>query len=206
MAKKTKTAAPVGPPRKQKWKDERGFRYLNEKEMEQVRDAAGRIGRHRHRDKTMILVAFRHGLRVKELINLRRGDVDLDEQTIHIKRVKGSKPGTHDLARVEVTALRRVLKEAGRTGRDDFLFQSERDGDRLTTSAVFKMMRRAGGACDPPIVVSPHMLRHGCGFHLINRGEPTRRIQDHLGHRNISVTELYTELAPDRQRRKLWDD
>jgi type 1 fimbriae regulatory protein FimB/type 1 fimbriae regulatory protein FimE len=202
MAKKK---PPAPPPRKQPWKEERGFRYLTEEQVELLRAAAGRIGRHRHRDRTMILIGFRHGLRVTELVRLRRGDFDPVEQTLRIRRLKGSKSGTHDLGASELTALRRVLKEARQKGGDDFLFQSER-GEGMTRSNFFKLLARAGRKCDPPIQVHPHMLRHGCGYHLINQREPTRRIQDHLGHRNLSVTEKYTELAPDRQRKKLWDD
>jgi type 1 fimbriae regulatory protein FimB/type 1 fimbriae regulatory protein FimE len=203
-ATRTSTRQPerTGPPRKPSWE---GYKYLTEREVELLREAAGRIGRHRHRDRTMILIAFRHGLRVTELIRLRRKDINLPEQTIYVKRLKGSRSGTHDLARTEVTALKRLFKESKEPGREDFLFQNERGGG-LTRSAFFKLLSRAGRACDPPIAVHPHMLRHGCGYHLINQGEPTRRIQDHLGHRHIAVTEKYTELAPDRLRRKLWDD
>ena len=207
MPRKKKETAdkPAGPPRKRKNEDVRGVEYLREDQVDQLRRAAGRIGRHRHRDATMILIAFRHGLRVSELIRIRRDQFERGEQTLFIKRLKGSKSGTHDLSRTEVAALNRLVKEAKETGPQAFLFQNERGGS-LSRSAFFKLLARAGRACDPPISVHPHMLRHGCGFHLINEGHTTRRVQDYLGHRSIAVTEKYTELVPDRERRKIWDD
>lgn len=179
---KQKKAPPKGPPRKRKYDEVRGIKHVTEGQADQLRRAAGRIGRHRHRDATMILIAFRHGLRVTELVKMRREQFDPAEQTLYIKRLKGSKSGTHDLGRSEMSALKRLVKESKESGPHAFLFQNERGGC-LTRSAFFKILARAGRECDPVIAVHPHMLRHGCGFHLINDGVTTRRIQDHLGHR-----------------------
>jgi type 1 fimbriae regulatory protein FimB/type 1 fimbriae regulatory protein FimE len=207
---KSKPPTKAGPPRKRKYDEVRGVKHVTSDQVEQLVRAAGRIGRHRHRDATMILHAFRHGYRVSELIGLRRDQVNLAEQTVYLKRLKGSKSGTHDLSRREVTAFKKLFKDNDRPalvkkhGRQPWAFLNERGG-RLTRSAFFKLLARAGQACDPPIAVHPHMLRHGCGYHLINEGITTRRVQDHLGHRNISVTEKYTELAPGGGK-PLWDD
>jgi type 1 fimbriae regulatory protein FimE len=190
------------PPRKPKNADVRGREYLTIEEVEQLRRAAGELGRHGERDAAMILVAFRHGLRVSELVGIRWDQVDFTRKTIKVNRLKGSKNGMHDLGRTEVTALKK-LQKAG-AGRSPFVFRNERGG-KLSPSAFFKLLQRAGLNCDPPISVHPHMLRHACGFHLINEGHSTRRVQDHLGHRNIAHTERYTELAPDRGA-TLWDD
>jgi site-specific recombinase XerD len=65
-----------------------------------------------------------------------------------------------------------------------FLFETERSGP-LSPDAVRYMMRRAGEAAGLPMRVHPHMLRHGCGYHLANAGANMRQIQDYLGHRNI---------------------
>lgn len=199
-APKSSTRTP--PPRKPRNEDVRGREYLTGEEVDQLRRSAAGLGRHGHRDTTMILVAFRHGLRVSELVALRWDQVDLTKKTIYVRRKKGSKSGLQDLGRAEVNALKKLAK--GATGRQAFVFRNERGG-MLTPSAFYKILARAGAECDPPIAVHPHMLRHACGFHLINEGHSTRRVQDHLGHRNIAHTERYTELAPDRSK-PLWDD
>lgn len=190
------------PPRKPRNQDVRGREYLTSEEVDQLRRSAAALGRHGERDATMILVAFRHGLRVSELVGLRWDQVDLGRKTIFVRRLKGSKNGMHDLGRSEVAALKKLSKLDG--GKSPFVFRNERGG-KLSSSAFFKLLQRAGLNCDPPINAHPHMLRHACGFHLINEGHSTRRVQDHLGHRNIAHTERYTELAPDRGAR-LWDD
>lgn len=204
MAKTTKkpAAGRPAPPRKPRNADVRGREYLTLEEVEQLRRSAAALGRHGDRDAAMILIAFRHGLRVSELAGIRWDQVDLARKTLKVNRLKGSKGGMHDLGRQELAALKRLQRAAA--GRSPFVFRNERGG-KLSPSAFYKLLARAGLNCDPPIQVHPHMLRHACGFHLINEGHSTRRVQDHLGHRNIAHTERYTELAPDRGA-PLWDD
>jgi type 1 fimbriae regulatory protein FimB/type 1 fimbriae regulatory protein FimE len=191
-----------GPPRKPKNRDVRGREYLTADEVDRLRRAARTVGRYPDRDEGLILLGFRHGFRVSELVDVRWDQVDLERKTIYCRRLKGSKNGTHDLGRAEVTILRRLFKANG--GRSAFVFANERGG-KLSRWAVDKILRRAGSLCDPAIVVHPHMLRHAIGFHLINEGHSTRRVQDHLGHRQIQHTERYTELAPAGGRR-LFED
>ena len=78
-----------------------------------------------------------------------------------------------------------------------YVFVTERKGP-LTTSAVRKIIARAGELAGLGFPVHPHMLRHACGFKLANDGHDTRAIQHYLGHKNIQHTVRYTELAPDR--------
>jgi integrase len=150
----------------------------------------------------LILLAFRHGLRVSELVGIRWDQVDFHRMTIKINRLKGSRNGTHDLGRSELQALPKL--EKSNAGRSAFVFRNERGG-KLSASGFYKLLARAGANCDPAIAVHPPMLRHACGFHLINAGHSTRRVQDHLGHRNVAHTERYTELCPDRSAKR-WDD
>jgi type 1 fimbriae regulatory protein FimB/type 1 fimbriae regulatory protein FimE len=198
----TKQAPENAPPRKPRNKDVRGREHLTEEEVDQLRRAASKLGRHGLRDACMILMCFRHGFRVSELVALRWDQIDLARETVFVRRLKRGKNNTQDLARVELSALKKLAKGSG--GRQTFVFRNERGG-ALSRWAFDKMLRRAGAACEPPIAVHPHMLRHACGFVLINDGHSTRRVQDHLGHRNITMTERYTELVPDGGK-KLWDD
>ncbi|MEW8015083.1 MAG: tyrosine-type recombinase/integrase [Candidatus Sedimenticola endophacoides] len=188
------------PPRKPRNADVRSREYLTAAEVDKLMVAAGKLGRHGHRDRTLILVMYRHGLRVAELISLRWDQVDLDRGVVHVNRRKNGTPSTHPIRGVEIRALRRLKRDYPAT---QYVFVSERKGP-LTDSAVRKLIARAGRETDLGFPVHPHMLRHGCGFYLANKGHDTRAIQLYLGHKNIQHTVLYTELSPDRFRH-FWD-
>jgi type 1 fimbriae regulatory protein FimB/type 1 fimbriae regulatory protein FimE len=163
--------------------------------------AAGGVGRHGHRDATVILLAYRHGLRVSELVALRWDQVDLRQGLLHVARLKNGVPSTHPLRGPELRALRKLQRENGAA---PYVFTTERRGP-LTDSTVRKIVARAGEAASLGFPVHPHMLRHACGYKLANDGHDTRAIQHYLGHRNIQHTVRYTELAPGRFR-EFWRD
>jgi type 1 fimbriae regulatory protein FimB/type 1 fimbriae regulatory protein FimE len=174
--------------------DVRSREYLTKDEVEAVANAAGRVGRHRLRDQTLILMMFRHGLRVSEAVDLRWDQIDFKAGCIHINRLKNGKPATHYLEGDEMRALRRLRREQTR---NPFIFVSERGGP-LTRSTVNKMIERAGRLAEIEFPVHPHMLRHACGYYLANKGIDTRTIQDYLGHVSITHTVRYTELSPHK--------
>jgi type 1 fimbriae regulatory protein FimB/type 1 fimbriae regulatory protein FimE len=192
---------PPGPPRRRKNAEVRGREHLTPEEVERLADAAATLGRHGTRDALMIRVAFRHGLRVSELVALRRDQVDLDTGVVHVRRSKRGTPSTHPLGGKEIRDLRRLFRDYP-TG--PYAFSSERGGP-LGDSGVRKVVARAGVTAGLPFPVHPHMLRHATGFKLANDGQDTRAIQHYLGHRNIQHTVRYTHLALDRFKR-FWDD
>jgi type 1 fimbriae regulatory protein FimE len=181
-------------PKKPRNQDVRTREYLNEKEVDLLMDAARKTGRHGHRDATLILIGFRHALRVSELVSLRWDQVNLGQGLIHINRVKNGSPSSHPVRGPEIRALRRLQKDYPDT---PYVFVTERKGP-LTTSTVRKLVTRAGEKAGIDFPVHPHMLRHGCGFKLANDGHDTRSIQHYLGHKNIQHTVRYTELTADR--------
>ncbi len=183
----------VAPPLRIPNKERRSREYLTDKEVVALMDAARKTGRHGHRDATLILLAYRHALRVAELVALRWDQIDLAQGLLHVTRAKNGTPSTHPLRGPEIRALRRLQRDyAG-----PYVFVTERKGP-LTTSAVRKIIARAGELAGLGFPVHPHMLRHACGFKLANDGHDTRAIQHYLGHKNIQHTVRYTELAPDR--------
>jgi type 1 fimbriae regulatory protein FimB/type 1 fimbriae regulatory protein FimE len=174
--------------------------YLTEREVERLMKAAG-DNRHGHRDATMILLAFRHGLRASELCSLRWEQIDLAHGRLHVSRVKNGMPSVHPLTGTELRALRRLHREQ-EPGR--YLFLSER-GAPMSAVGFRRMMGRLGKAAKMPFSIHPHMLRHACGFKLANDGQDTRALQHYLGHRNIQHTVRYTELSPERFK-DFWKD
>ena len=187
-------------PKRAKNRELRTREYLTEHEVE-VLMAAARQNRYGHRDATMILIAFRHGLRVSELIDLRWDQVDFNRAVLHIRRVKHGTPSVHPLSGSEMRALRRVQRE---NEASPFVFETERRAP-FTRAGFARMMERAAKAAGLNLKVHPHMLRHACGFALANAGHDTRALQAYLGHKNIQHTVRYTELAPDRFK-KFWRD
>ena len=168
--------------------------YLTDAEVAQLTDAA-KANRYGHRDATMILVAYRHGLRVSELVDLRWEQIDFNTATLHVRRVKKGSPSTHPILGDELRALRRLARE--QDPKSPFVFTSER-GAPFTTAGFARMVERAGAVAELGFKAHPHMLRHACGFALANKGHDTRALQAYLGHKNIQHTVRYTELSPDR--------
>jgi type 1 fimbriae regulatory protein FimB/type 1 fimbriae regulatory protein FimE len=169
--------------------------------MERLLEAAGSSGRHGARDRTLLLLMYRHGLRVSEAIALRWDQVDLKAGHLAVVRRKNGVPSTHPLRGPELRALRQLQREWPGT---PYLFVSERGGP-MTAGNVRKLMARSGLAAKIPFPVHPHMLRHACGFKLANEGHDTRSLQHYLGHKNIAHTARYTEMAPDRFK-SFWKD
>jgi integrase len=168
--------------------------HLTEVEIEKLLKAAGK-SRWGHRDATMILVAYRHGLRVSELVDLRWDQIDFTHARLHVRRVKQGTPSTHPIPGDEMRALRKLQRE--QEPKSPFVFTSER-GSPFSTSGFARLVERAGEAARLGFPAHPHMLRHACGFALANKGHDTRALQAYLGHKNIQHTVRYTELAPTR--------
>jgi len=177
--------------------DDRPKNFLTEAEIENFLKA-GRKGRHKVRNFAMLLLAFRHSLRVSELINMRMADVDLDTGRLFVRRLKGSLSTSHPLDGDEIRALRAWLRERINESccNSPLVFLSERGP--MTRQAFNYICEEVGKRAKLSVKVHPHMLRHSCGFALANKGRDTRLIQDYLGHRNITHTQIYTRTAAVR--------
>jgi len=181
-------------PRRRRNRDLRTREYLTEAEVERLIKAATG-NRHGHRDATMILVAYRHGLRVSELVELRWDQVDFRTATLHVRRAKQGTPSAHPIIGDELRALRRLQRE--QDPKSPFVFTSERKAP-FSSAGFARMIDRAGIEAKFGFKAHPHMLRHACGYALANRGHDTRALQAYLGHKNIQHTVRYTELSPTR--------
>ena len=86
-------------------------RYLTEREVEKLMDTARKVSRHGHRDATMILVAYRHGLRASEVCDLQWHQVELDAGRLHVRRAKQGTPSVHPIQGDEIRALRKLWRD-----------------------------------------------------------------------------------------------
>lgn len=167
------------------------------------------------RDRCLILLMFRHGLRVTEACAMRVDQVDLESKILQVQRLKGGLSTTQPLRTEEIRLLKgwmtererwlRQWRKPGGTGAAldrQALFLSTR-GTALSRKTFWALLRRYGELAGLALPPHPHMLRHACGFALADQGADTRLIQDYLGHRNIQHTVRYTATNPVRFE-KLW--
>lgn len=171
----------------------RVVKFLTPAEVDQLVKAARAHSRYPARDAALILLSFHHGLRVSELCGLRWADIDLKAATMSVRRAKGGAPSLHPLPGADLRALRSLA------GSDSpWVFTTERGGP-MTPAGVRDIVRRLGAATGLGRV-HPHMLRHACGYKLVNQGADLRLVQAYLGHRAIASTVRYTEVDERRFR------
>ena len=183
-------ADPPAPPRE----------YLTEDEVERLVKAASKHGQG-DRDGLMVLMAYRHGLRVSELIGLQWAQIELDAARLRVLRLKGSANSVHPLGGREVRCLRKLQR--GQPAGSRFVFVTRRGGP-MTRNGFFKILAKAGKAAGLS-GIHPHLLRHGTGFRLVNMGLDTLSLAAYLGHRNVQNTARYAKMDSKRFD-GLWKD
>ena len=167
--------------------DLRTREYLTEAEVERLLKAT-KGNRWGHRDATMILVAYRHGLRASELADLRWDQVDFATATLHVRRVKQGSPSTHPILGDELRALRRLQRE--QEPKSPFVFTSER-GAPFTTAGFARMVERAGVEAElrlqgaPAHAAARLRLRVGRQGPRHARAASLPRPQEHPAHRAL---------------------
>jgi type 1 fimbriae regulatory protein FimB len=164
--------------------------YLDQTEVDQLLTAA-KAGRHGTRDSLLLMMIYRHGLRVSEAVSLRVGDVNLQQARLWVNRLKNGLSVEQPIPGDELRAIKRYL--AKRATGLLWLFLSER-GQPLTRQSVNYIVARSAERAGLANV-HPHTLRHSCGFYLANQGYDLRLIQDYLGHRDPKHTAHYTRIA-----------
>jgi site-specific recombinase XerD len=179
--------------------------YLTQAEMDRLLAASKDPTNSRNpaRDYAMLLLMFRHGLRVSELCEIKVTDINVDTRSFHVTRKKGSDDGPHELFNGEPAVIKAWLTERAKMCAStetacDTLFISERRKP-LHRSAVWAMVQKlAKPAGLEHLSLHPHMLRHSTGYALVNKGTDIRIIQGFLGHKAITSTVRYTKLDSKR--------
>ena len=144
---------------------------------------------------------FRHGLRVSELCSLKLSGIDLESKVFHVRRLKGCDHGVQEFYNGETAAIKAWLVKRGKmdppaTIEELFVSERRRQLSRVTVWAMIRQVAAAAGL--QHLELHPHMLRHSCGYVLVNKGIDVRVIQDFLGQRSISSTVRYTRLNRSR--------
>jgi len=170
--------------------------YLFPTEIDQLLAAAKKSPRHGIRNTLIILLAYRHGLRISEVTDLRKSDLDLHAARINCRRLKGSQQNIHPVEGDELRLIKRWLRKHPAPN-SDYLFVSER-GTPITRQAGWRILKETGEKAGLSIAVHPHMLKHSCGYYLADKGCDTRLIQEYLGHKNIQNTVRYTQTNAKR--------
>jgi integrase/recombinase XerD len=160
------------------------------------------------RNRAILETLYAGGLRISELVGLDLGDVDLHDGFARVLG-KGSKERVVPLGRGARDALAEYLA-TGRPGLDRAtnsrrsagraLFLNARGG-RLTRQGAWLIVRDAGDRAGLRGRLFPHVLRHSCATHMLDRGADIRVVQELLGHASLSTTQVYTKVSPERLRR-----
>lgn len=157
------------------------------------------------RDYCLVLLSYKHGLRATEAVNLKWSDISYRDRSIYISRLKGSKSGYHPLSEKELRLLTRLKNfYLGKNMYGPYLFLNFKTKLAITRFTFNELCDEISAAKIVPIKVYPHIFRHSCGYYLANNGYDTRLIQDYLGHRDISCTQIYTTVAESRFRTIKW--
>jgi integrase/recombinase XerC len=154
------------------------------------------------RDRAVLETLYSTGARVAELVGLDLGTIDLDEGTA-LLRGKGRKERLGGLGGPCVEALERYLAatDAAAIRRDPRPVFLNRRGRRLGARGVARLLERHVLAAGLPKGVHPHTMRHSFATHLLQAGANLREVQEMLGHRDVTTTQIYTHLTLDHLMR-----
>ena len=178
--------APLAPKRVRRLPD-----APKQEEVEGIVDGLGGEGALALRNQALVELVYSAGLRAAEAVGLDLGDVDFEQETVHIRLGKGGKDRVVPLGEEAAALVARYLREARpelARGAENALFLSAR-GRRLDTSTLRRL------------VPHPHRLRHAFATHLLEGGADLRTIQELLGHSSLSTTQMYSHVDAKRLRR-----
>ncbi len=155
---------------------------------------AARFGRNR----LMIQFLYSTGCRVSELVKLKTTDIDLREKTGYVRGGKGGKDRIIILSNQWTKELKKYLKKRKQTS--EWVF-AKKNGSHISTDTVQRIVRKAAKKASIQKQVTPHKLRHSYATHLLEAGESIRKIQELLGHSNLSTTQIYTSVSTEELKK-----
>ena len=172
---------------------------LSEEEIDRLLEAPDMESPSGIRDRAMLETMYASGLRVSELINLKRGQVNLTKGIITVFG-KGAKERKVPIAEYAIDFIRKYVNEVRNKSEhknSEYLFLN-RSGDKLSRIYFFKQVRKYAELAGIEMTISPHTLRHSFATHLLNHGAQLRMVQGMLGHTNIATTQIYTHVSSEK--------
>ena len=166
---------------------------------EEIRKLLSVIPRTRKRDRLIVLLLYGAGLRVSELCNLKKGDIDFERSLIHVRGGKGAKDRVVPIPAFLLGEIEEYLKL--REDDSEYLIVEDRreKKDKISPNTVWYILRKYGERAG--VRVTPHMLRHSFATHMLENGVDIRAIQELLGHSNLSTTQIYTKVTVEHLRK-----
>ncbi|GIU83553.1 MAG: tyrosine recombinase XerD [Acidimicrobiales bacterium] len=180
-------------------------------EVERLIESVEGDGPVQRRDRAILEVLYGAGLRISELVALDLGDVDLEDRMLTVTG-KGRKQRIVPLGSMAAEALAAWLDEGGRPLLEPRRWRSRSDADavflnrrggRITRQGAWGVVRKHGLAAGLAGKLTPHVLRHSCATHMLERGADVRAVQELLGHASIRTTQVYTKVSPEHLR-EVW--
>lgn len=172
---------------------------LSEEEIDRLLEAPDLTSPCGIRDRAMLETMYSSGLRVSELLNLKRGQVNLNKCIITVFG-KGAKERKVPIAEYAVEYIKKYINEVRNKSefkKSDYLFLN-RSGNPLSRVYFFKKVREYAEFVGIEMTISPHTLRHSFATHLLNHGAQLRMVQGMLGHTNIATTQIYTHVSSEK--------
>ena len=174
--------------------------FLTIEEVENLLDAPNENIDHEFRDKVMLVVMYSTGLRVSELINLEKKQLNIEERVIAI-RGKGDKTRVIPLNSIAYYYLSNYIdrqKAAHKFDRSKFIFINNKTDKPITRQYFCSMVKLYGQRAGITKDISPHALRHSFATHMLENGASLRIVQELLGHTSIETTQIYTHLSTNK--------
>ena len=172
---------------------------LSEEEIDKLLEAPDLTSPSGIRDRAMLETMYSSGLRVSELLNLKRGQVNLNKCIITVFG-KGAKERKVPIAEYAVEYIKKYINEVRNKSefkKSDYLFLNK-SGNPLSRVYFFKKVREYAELAGIEMTISPHTLRHSFATHLLNHGAQLRMVQGMLGHTNIATTQIYTHVSSEK--------
>lgn len=172
---------------------------LSEEEIDKLLEVPDLTSPSGIRDRAMLETMYSSGLRVSELLNLKRGQVNLNKCIITVFG-KGAKERKVPIAEYAVEYIKKYINEVRNKSefkKSDYLFLNK-SGNPLSRVYFFKKVREYAELAGIEMTISPHTLRHSFATHLLNHGAQLRMVQGMLGHTNIATTQIYTHVSSEK--------
>ncbi|NJE10712.1 site-specific tyrosine recombinase/integron integrase [Thermococcus sp. MAR1] len=166
---------------------------------EEVRKLLSVIPPTRRRDRLIFLLLYGAGLRVSELCNLKKSDVDFERSLIVVRGGKGAKDRVVPIPGFLLEEIKSYIESRDDDSEYLIVEEGRREKDRISPKTVWYLLRKYGQKAG--IRVTPHMLRHSFATHMLENGVDIRAIQELLGHSNLSTTQIYTKVTVEHLRK-----